>query len=179
MKKNIQILLALVLMISGSGKAFAQLQVWPAADDKWNRQIWEAKWISHPAAGAREYGVFLFRKSFELNVRVSKFIIHLSADNRYRLFVNGQRVLEGPARSEPNHWFYESIDIGPLLKTGKNQLAVQVWNMGSYMAHAQMSVKTGLIVQGDGLAESQVNTNGSWKVTRDMAFKPLTQAGTG
>ncbi len=177
-KKN-HLLLALVFILIGTCDSWAQRQVWPKADNKWNQQIWDAKWILHPSANARDYGVFLFRKSFELHTPAPEFIIHLSADNRYRLFVNGRRILEGPARSDPNHWFYESIDIGPLLKTGKNQLAVQVWNMGSYMPHAQMSVKTGLIIQGEGSVESLVNTNTSWKVTRDMAFKPLAQAGTG
>src|SRR5690606_16681105 len=120
----------------------AQIQEQP--QPKWTQSIWDAEWIAYPKAGGKEYGVFLFRKAFEWNGTSRKFIINLSADNRYRLFVNGKQMLEGPARSDPNHWVFETVDIAPLLNAGRNLLAVQVWNMGEYKAHAQMSVRTAL-----------------------------------
>lgn len=133
---------------------------------------WSAQWITHPTESALDYGVFHFRKSFELTDVPGEFIIHISADNRYRLFVNGKAVCFGPARSDLAHWSYESIDIAPFLKSGKNLLAAVVWNFGDHKPWGQFSLKTALIVQGNGKAEEVVNTNNSWKVMKDKAYLP-------
>jgi hypothetical protein len=53
----------------------------------------------------------LFRKNFELTENPKSFIVHVSADNHYRLFVNGQYIMRGPARGDLSHWFYETVDI--------------------------------------------------------------------
>ncbi len=44
------------------------------------------------------------------------------------LLVNGERVLEGPARGDLNHWRYETLDIASHLHAGRNALAAIVWN---------------------------------------------------
>ena len=133
---------------------------------------WNAQWITHPTESVLDYGVFHFRKSFELAVVPNEFIIHVSADNRYRLFVNGQAVSFGPARGDLAHWFYESIDIAHYLKTGKNLLAAVVWNFGDDKPWAQFSLKTALIVQGNTETEEIVNTDASWKVFKNKAYQP-------
>ena len=133
---------------------------------------WKAQWITHPTESALDYGVFHFRKSFELAAVPDKFIIHISADNRYRLFVNGQAVCFGPARGDLAHWFYESIDIAKFLKPGKNLLAAVVWNFGEDKPWAQFSLKTALIVQGNSATEQIVNTDSSWKVIKNKSYQP-------
>ena len=133
---------------------------------------WEASWITHPTESVLDYGVFHFRKSFDLGRKPEVFIIHVSADNRYRLFVNGTPVCSGPARGDLKHWFFESIDIAPYLKTGKNLVAAVVWNAGALKPWAQISLKTGLIIQGNGPDERIINTNESWKVIKNEAYSP-------
>ena len=132
---------------------------------------WKAQWITHPTESALDYGVFHFRKSFELASVPDEFIIHISADNRYRLFVNGQAVCFGPARGDLAHWFYESIDISKFLKPGKNLLAAVVWNFGEDKPWAQFSLKTALIVQGNSAPEQIVNTDNSWKVIKNKSYQ--------
>jgi hypothetical protein len=132
---------------------------------------WKAQWITHPTESTLDYGVFHFRKSFELSSVPKEFIIHVSADNRYRLFVNGQAVCFGPARGDLAHWFYESIDIAKFLKPGKNLMAAVVWNFGEDKPWAQFSLKTALIVQGNSLNEQLVNTDSSWKVIKNNAYR--------
>ena len=56
---------------------------------------WDAFWIAVPNAPLHDYGVYHFRKSFSLDQKSSSFIIHVSADNRYKLFVNGTMVSFG------------------------------------------------------------------------------------
>jgi hypothetical protein len=133
---------------------------------------WKAQWITHPDESLLDYGVFHFRKSFKLNEQPGKFIIHISADNRYRLFVNGKAVCSGPARSDPEHWSFESIDIASFLKPGNNVLAAVVWNFGELKPWAQFTIKTAFIVQGNSPSEEIVNTDNSWKVIKDPAYSP-------
>jgi hypothetical protein len=63
----------------------------------------------------------------------------VSGDNRYELFVNGARVLSGPARGDLNHWRFETLDIAPHLTAGKNVLAGVVWNFAELAPMAQMT----------------------------------------
>lgn len=133
---------------------------------------WKAQWITHPTESVLDYGVFHFRKSFDLASVPSEFIIHVSADNRYRLFVNGKAVCFGPTRGDLAHWYYESIDIAPFLQSGKNLLAAVVWNFGEDKPWAQFSLKTAFIVQGNTSAEEMVNTGSEWKVIKNKAYQP-------
>jgi len=137
------------------------------------RQSWKAQWISHPDGPRREFGVFHFRKTFTLSGAPERFVIHASGDNRYELFVNGRRVLAGPARGDLYHWRFETLDIAPHLRAGKNVLAAVVWNFAELAPMAQMTNETGLIVQGDSEAEAVVNTDTSWKCYRSLAVEMI------
>lgn len=134
---------------------------------------WSAQWICDGASSSIDYGVFHFRKHFDLSAKPERFVINISADNRYRLFVNGKEACWGPARGDLNRWYYETVDIAPLLQQGENTLAVIVWNLGLKGPGAQISRETGLIVQGDTPVEDCVNTNNTWLVVRNEAFSPL------
>src|SRR5215218_2559274 len=71
---------------------------------------WQANWITAPGSsnvnqwnaaydgGLKDYGVYKFRKTFELSSVPSTFVVHASGDNRYKLYVNEQLVSLGPAR---------------------------------------------------------------------------------
>jgi len=139
---------------------------------------WTAGWISHPTADSKAYGVYHFRKQFEISTVPEKFIIHVSADNRYRLFVNGTAVCFGPSRGDLNHWYYETIDISKYLKPGKNLLAAVVWNFGDQVPVAQFTRKTGFILQGNSEFEKIVNTDETWKVIRNEAYSALPASAT-
>jgi len=134
---------------------------------------WTAKWISYPDNSNMEYGVYLFRKEISINTKPDKFIIHASADNRYKLYINGVYVCNGPARSYLYKWNFESIDISSYLHTGKNIISAIVWNFGWQRPLAQISAQTGFIIQGDTKEENIINSDNSWAVFKDVAYKPL------
>ena len=48
---------------------------------------WKAHWISMPGEPANVYGVYHMRKTFELDEVPSRFIVHVTADNRYKLYL--------------------------------------------------------------------------------------------
>lgn len=154
------------------GAMIARAQA-PVAQSKWVNGFWQAKWIAHPGSGPAEFGVYHFRKKISLERKPASFIIHVSADNLYRLFVNGQSVATGPARSDPANWNFETLDIAPYLNAGENLLSATVWNFAEDRAYAQTSYETAFIVQGDGPLEKLINTGKDWKVTRNKAYRPL------
>ncbi len=136
-------------------------------------KTWDAKWITCPGITGKEYGVYLFRKSFNLKPGVKEFIIHISADNRYKLFVNGKYICNGPSRGDFLKWKFETVDIIPFLKEGENVISAVVWNFAEYRPVAQFSNRTGFILQGDSKTESIINTDKSWRVFNDSAYNPL------
>lgn len=142
-------------------------------ESRWQINYWDARWIVHPVAPVRQYGVYHFRKTITLTQTPARFMVHVSADNRYRLFVNGQSVALGPARSDLLNWNYETIDLAPFLKPGNNVIAAQVWYLSDSAPFAQMSYQVGFVMQGDSEAEKGVNTDKSWKVIRNEAYEPL------
>lgn len=141
------------------------------------KEDWEARWIAPSNSSLKDYGVFHFRKTFSLNGKPQKFIIHVSADNRYRFFVNGKSVSTGPARGDLQNWNFETLDIASELQAGKNVLAAVVWNFGDYIPWSQITNKTALIVQGNSDKEQVANTDASWKITKNEAYSPLYDLG--
>lgn len=140
---------------------------------------WSARWIAPPNETGREYGVYYFRKILSLDAKPASFLVKVSADNRYKLYINGTLVSLGPARGDTYFWNYETVDLAPYLATGKNIIAAVVWNDAEYRPEAQISLKTGFILQGNSPAEEILNTGNTWKCLRDNAYGPLTGVGYG
>ncbi|WP_373331205.1 alpha-L-rhamnosidase-related protein [Salmonirosea aquatica] len=134
---------------------------------------WDANWITHPAIKGDEFGIYLFKKTFQVNEKPGSFIVHVSADNRYKLYVNGKYITNGPARGDQLHWRFESLDIGPYLAQGSNIVSAVVWNFAQYRPVAQHSVRTGFILQGNTARERIINTDSTWKVLKSEAYRPL------
>lgn len=133
---------------------------------------WNAQWISAPGTSGVEYGVYYFAKNIELPTKPGNFTIHVSADNRYKLFVNGKLVSLGPARGDTFYWNYENIDVAPYLAAGKNRIAALVWNEAQYRPAAQITNRTGFILQGNSSIEEILNTDNTWKCFRDAGHQP-------
>ena len=128
------------------------------------RSLWTAKWIAVPKAPTTEYGVYHFRKTFDLAARPERFVVHVSGDNRYQLFVNGQRAAWGPARGDLFHWRYETVDIAGFLQPGKNVLAAVVWNFGEACAGGADHARNGhSCCRAIADAERVADTGPSWK----------------
>src|SRR5215471_17386147 len=134
---------------------------------------WSAQWVTVPDVQPFAFGVYHFRRSFDLPARPDSFVIHVSADNRYRLFLNGQAIAQGPARGDLNHWRYETVDLAPKLRAGKNVLAAVVWNFAQYAPEAQISNQTAFLVHGASQRERIVDTNATWKCAIDQAYEPV------
>ncbi len=131
----------------------------------------QAYWISHPDFSNSEFGVYLFAKNINISDIQENTIIKVSADNRYRLFVNQQEVGFGPAIGDLENWKYETYDISSFLHKGKNQIVARVINWGNHKARFQQSTQTGFVIISE--TTPQLNTNSSWKVVKDSSYFPI------
>ena len=67
-----------------------------------------------------------FRKSFTLSEIPPKAEIFISASSRYKLYINGALLCNGPLKGDEYRKYFDRIDVAPHLKTGKNTMAVHV-----------------------------------------------------
>src|ERR1700751_2904540 len=81
---------------------------------------WKAQWIASADAPQRDEVILHFRKVIDLPAAPQHFLVDVSADNQFLFLVNGKRVGTGPSRSDLGHWRYETFDLAPFLRLGKN-----------------------------------------------------------
>ncbi len=99
----------------------------------------------------------------------------MSADSRYRLFVNGRRVQWGPAPCDPRSYEVDPVDLAPHLRPGRNVIGAEVL----YYGHGEGTWPGGkpgflfaLRVEAKGGAASTVVSDGSWRARLDRAHRP-------
>lgn len=71
-----------------------------------------------------------FRRAFELAVVPARAPLFITADQSYRLHVNGRFIARGPARGHQHSWPYDEIDLAPHLRPGRNLIAIRAHNPG-------------------------------------------------
>src|SRR5262245_55811189 len=80
-----------------------KIQGWEA------RGVWPATWVICPEAGPPPFvTAYRLRLSLKKPIRAR---IHVTADERYDLYVDGARVGRGPERGDVQNWFYDSYDL--------------------------------------------------------------------
>ena len=93
---------------------------------------WQAKWIW--PSGDKNCEAAMFRKEVVLADAPQTARAWLTADARYRLFVNGRLVSRGPvdmgrdyAGGNTHRWFYDCRDLTPFFVKGTNVIAAEVF----------------------------------------------------
>lgn len=71
-----------------------------------------------------------FRKDFDLAAVPARAPFFISADQWYRLYVNGRYVCRGPARGFQVSWPYDEVDLARFLRRGHNWISVEAYNPG-------------------------------------------------
>ena len=139
------------------------------------KHAWKAQWITHPTESTLDSRDFLFRRSFVLVTKPKHFTIFVSADNRYRLYVNGSYLISGPSSGDLNHYRYETIDIAPYLVSGANVVAAEVVNFGEYRKASTQTFQTAFILQGDRDNPVNIDTgkDSEWKVLCNKGFESI------
>ncbi len=71
----------------------------------------------------------LFRKSACLG-KTEKAILNITADDYFKLYINGKYVLQGPPPAYPNRFYYIEADVSAFLREGENTFAVHTYYQG-------------------------------------------------
>ncbi len=71
----------------------------------------------------------LFRRKINLT-DIKTALLKISADDRYKLYINGKFVAEGPSPSYPNNYYYNELDIREFLCEGQNTIAIHTYYQG-------------------------------------------------
>ncbi len=132
--------------------------------------------ITSPDVKFSEDKIYYFRKNLSLD-NPKNGVINIIADARYKLWVNGNMASFGPYKSSSHKRYYDTVDIGKYLKTGENQLFVEVLQLsskddiGKYKFLNSVSRSGGMALMAwgeiDGVA---VETDESW----ECAFSGIT-----
>ncbi|KAJ3378953.1 hypothetical protein HDU84_007154 [Entophlyctis sp. JEL0112] len=104
------------------------------------RGVWPCSFVSCQLADTPN--VTAFRRIFTLN-HEAEVRIHVTADERYDLFLDGARIGRGPERGAPDCWFFETYDLH--LSPGTHTLIARVWMLGDLAPSAQMTVYSGFL----------------------------------
>ena len=82
--------------------------------------------------------------------------VHVSADERYLFYVDGQRIGRGPERGSDRAWFFETYDLD--LTAGPHTLVALVWRLGKMGPLAQIGLAGGFLLEGEGPLGELVST---------------------
>lgn len=134
----------------------------------------DSNWIWLPSWTARDKEiprVVHFRKEIDLKAHPGQAAVRISADTRYKLYINGTLVEVGPCRGDHQIWFCDTVDLLPYLKPGRNILGVSVLrypenpsegNHGMFRTSTPGLYVTGKIQDMEG-GVYDVSADASWK----------------
>ncbi|MBE6368448.1 MAG: alpha-L-rhamnosidase [Lentisphaerae bacterium] len=91
-----------------------------------HRQL-ETVTFDHPGELTDQH--ILFRKKFTIG-KFIKCSLNITADDYYKLYINGRFVSQGPAPGYPMRYFYNTLDVTDFLHEGENLIAVHTYYQG-------------------------------------------------
>ena len=136
---------------------------------------WPASWVICPDLPLAPF-VSAYRRRFRVDAPGMTVRLHISADERYELFLDGRRVGRGPERGDAAHWFFETYEFA--LGAGEHVLVAKVWSLGEDAPLAQLSRAAGFLCSpqdaahqpllGTGTAEWEAKVLGGYNFTDKM-----------
>ena len=129
-------------------------------DSHW---IWTPDWIH---ADKKTPRIVYFRKIFNIDSVPEEAVLTVTADTRYKLYMNGSLVEVGPSRGDGEVWFADHVDVSRYLKQGTNVIAVivlryplerQLGNHGMFRTEMPC-----LYIEGS-ISGKDISTDASWK----------------
>lgn len=129
-----------------------------------------ARWIWLPSARTLPNTFVLFRKELFLTELPTQALAFLTADSRYKLTVNGQRVQWGPAPCDPRSLDVDVADLRPYLQAGRNVIGVEVLFYG-HGEGTWAAGKPGFLFHMP-LPQGPVISDESWWCKLDRAHQP-------
>lgn len=126
------------------------------------KAIETAVWLWHPDLSREQPAVVRFHVDFESSGEDLAF--HVSADQRFQLFLDGVSMARGPDNGDPGHWPFASYRVA--LSPGSHALEAEVWWIGDHAPISRMSLRGGFILKAEGVYHERLTTGvACWTVT--------------
>ncbi|QJD84543.1 alpha-L-rhamnosidase-related protein [Cohnella herbarum] len=132
---------------------------------------WAAKWIwiQERDRGNNQY--VEARKTFSLDNLPGRSLVRITANQEYKLYVNGIEVGRGPSPCDNDSQYFDSYEVTSYLRLGANAIAVTAYNFGTDMiVTGQRQGPGGMLCQVDlyqeansELPERTLATGDDWK----------------
>jgi hypothetical protein len=138
--------------------------------------IWHPEWAetSIESAGALVH----FRKTVSISSVPSQPVyIQITADTKYKLYINSELLVIGPVKGDQHMWFYDEVDIQPFLKAGDNDISVQVLRLYHATSHGTSFPRLpqpGLLIRQARLPDDvgfDIQSDKSWETVIDFATR--------
>lgn len=159
----------------------------------WNH-TWYAKWIwdvQQPEANAElNHHLVYFRRSFQVpEACTPKLVVDITADSRYKFYVNGHSITVGPCKGDGDVHYFETLDVSQYLQPGQNVLAVQVLHYPASQPFVEgkggpksiwRTSSGGLLVEAslcneDGVELEPLHSGEQWRVFRHQGYRNVPQ----
>lgn len=124
---------------------------------------WASRWVAHPKQGPDQTAVVAYRLRFKLE-KAETIRAYVSADQRYELFVDGERVGRGSERGDQKNWYFEAYDVD--LPAGEHVVVARTWWLHPSVpsAYAQVSVRPAFWFHAEGEHQKLLSTGlGAWE----------------
>ena len=121
--------------------------------------------------------LYYFRKEIQVK-NLTKSIVNIFADARYKLYINGNLVAIGPCKQTSETKYYDEVDITEFLNIGANLIDVQVlqlshniYDKGDCLLEAVLrSGGMTLCVWGNA-GDTEIDTDETWEVARENSIR--------
>ena len=134
-----------------------------------------ARWLWYPSSRCLQNTFVLFRRTLELPAKPKRAIGWISADSRYLLHVNGERVQWGPAPCDPRWVEMDPVDLTDSLHAGVNVLGAQVLFFGQGDGTSPLG-KPGFLfwleIEGEDGSKQRVVSDPSWLAHLARSWQP-------
>ena len=139
---------------------------------------WQARWIW--VGGEASPVVGMFRKEVTLADAPKQVAAWVTADMKYRLYINGRLVSRGPvdmgkdfAGGNTHRWFYDYRDLTPFFTKGTNVIAAEVfrqWPIGYTGSRGQPGFLFEAAMTVPGQAKLLVKSDATWRAIQAAQF---------
>ena len=130
---------------------------------------WQSKWIWWGEDSSPFNAYWCARKKFTLPKNYGCVKLHISADSRYFVWINGRRIGFGPVRAFAEGWRYDTYDITDIIHSGDNVVAVLIIHYGA-PTFQYVPARAGLVAEIECDGEVLISSDSSWLGAPHLAY---------
>ena len=137
------------------------------AEKHYKTRKWNACWIWKNDASEEKNSYSYFRKTFAAKKTEYSHKLYITAENYYKVYINGALVGRGPVLSQPYYKYYDVYSLDNYLNDGANCIAITVCHTG--ITGTDRAGILAEIQRSDG--QTVLSSDKSWKFQAADAWK--------